>query len=386
MSILASTYRTFLKPLHVRYTRAQAMRYFLAKTQDYKSLHNPLKPLPQEAKEACLDFWSHYLPASRLSHTLDWHTIIYNSNRFCPTHHAYLDNAFYYMQILPALNAKGYVEALADKNYADLLFTPFNRPKSIAKCINGAYFVQEYSSLETPKTARIDSASPRSLRAISKRELISLVRDSGECVIKPTKSNETGSGKGVALIESSAKESELEALLTSYKSDFIVQEKISQSKWLSALNPTSINTFRIVSLLWEGRVEILSATLLVGEEGLTSNGGHFRIGIDLAQGCLRDFIIRGKGEHIDSLPNATKDPRNLPIPNLQKLLDMAKDMHSLLPHFKLIGWDFTLDSSDEPMFIELNPDVPSCEIPEQTNEPLFKNHEEIFAFGAAYQP
>lgn len=384
MSILASTYRTFLKPLRARYGRAQAMRYFLAKTQAYKSLHNPLIPLPQEAKEACLDFWARYLPASRLSHTLDWHTIIYNTNRFCPTHHAYLDNAFYYMQMLPALNAKGYVEALADKNYADLLFTPFNRPKSIAKCVNGAYFVQN------SQASVLDSATPTRLRSISKRELIRLMRDAGECVIKPTKSGETGSGKGVALIDSSmldpARESELEALLASYKSDFIIQEKISQSKWLSALNPTSINTFRIVSLLWEGCVEILSATLLVGEDGLTSNGGHFRIGIDLTQGCLRDFIIRGKGERIESLPNATKEPRNLPIPSLHKLLDMAKDMHSLLPHFKLIGWDFTLDASDEPMFIELNPDVPGCEIMEQLNEPMFKNHEEIITLASTYRP
>lgn len=355
------------------YHTHQAMKYFDQKTQNYLAIHKHLSPLPEPAKQEALAFWQPLLPKHRLRHTLRWHTIIYNSNRFCPSHPAYLDNAFYYLTLLPYLNTQGYAKALADKNYYDALFSTYNRPSTIARRINGSYYV-------------LDSSSPHLRhKLITKDDFHALVRSSTPCVIKPTRASETGSGSNIRLLESTLDKDELESLLRHYPSDFIVQDKIAQSPFLSVLNPTSINTIRIVSLLYEGSFSIVSATLLVGEDGLTSNGGHFRIGIDMDSGLLRDFIIRGKGEPIAALPNA-KDLsyKSTPIPSFKELLAMTRDMHSLLPHFGLIGWDFTLDSTNKPLFIEINPDVPGCEIMEQLNEPMFKNHQEIITSAATH--
>lgn len=355
------------------YHTHQAMKYFDQKTQNYLAIHKHLSPLPEPAKQEALAFWQPLLPKHRLRHTLSWHTIIYNSNRFCPSHPAYLDNAFYYLTLLPYLNTQGYAKALADKNYYDALFSTYNRPRTIAKRINGIYYALD------------SSTSHLRHKLITKDDFHALVRSSTPCVIKPTRASETGSGSNIRLLESSLDDDALESLLRHYPSDFIVQDKIAQAPFLSALNPTSINTIRVVSLLYEGSFSIVSATLLVGEDGLTSNGGHFRIGIDMDSGLLRDFIIRGKGEPIAALPNA-KDLsyKSTPIPSFKELLAMTRDMHSLLPHFGLIGWDFTLDSTNKPLFIEINPDVPSCEIPEQTNSPLFKDHLHIIKRAATH--
>lgn len=375
-----SLYKRAKSAYHTR----QAMKYFDQKTQNYLAIHKHLSPLPEPAKQEALEFWQPLLPKHRLTHTLSWHTIIYNSNRFYPTHPAYLDNAFYYLTLLPYLNTQGYAKALADKNYADMLFTSYNRPATIAKRVNGSYYALD-SSLES--TSGSFAALPR-LRhnIITKQDFFALVRSSTPCVIKPTRASETGSGSNIRLLESSLDKDELESLLRHYPSDFIVQDKIAQHPFLSALNPTSINTIRVVSLLYENHFSILACTLLVGEEGLTSNGGHFRIGIDVDSGLLRDFIIKGKGEPIAALPNA-KDLsyKTTPIPSFKELLAMTKDMHSLLPHFGLIGWDFTIDSKGDPLFIEINPDVPSCEIPEQTNSPLFKDHLHIIKRAATHK-
>lgn len=364
-----SLYKRAKSAYHTR----QAMKYFDQKTQNYLAIHKHLSPLPEPAKQEALEFWQPLLPKHRLTHTLSWHTIIYNSNRFCPTHPAYLDNAFYYLTLLPYLNTQGYAKALADKNYYDALFSTYNRPSTIARRINGSYYV-------------LDSSSPHLRhKLITKDDFIALLRSSTPCVIKPTRASETGSGSNIRLLESTLDDDALESLLRHYPSDFIVQDKIAQSPFLSALNPTSINTIRIVSLLYEGSFSIVSATLLVGEDGLTSNGGHFRIGIDMDSGLLRDFIIRGKGEPIAALPNAKDQSyKSTPIPSFDKLLAMTRDMHSLLPHFGLIGWDFTLDSTNKPLFIEINPDVPGCEIMEQLNEPMFKNHQEIITSAATH--
>lgn len=365
-----SLYKRAKSAYHTR----QAMKYFDQKTQNYLAIHKHLSPLPEPAKQEALEFWQPLLPKHRLTHTLSWHTIIYNSNRFCPSHPAYLDNAFYYLTLLPYLNTQGYAKALADKNYADMLFTSYNRPATIAKRINGSYYA-------------LDSSSPHLRhKLITKDDFIALLRASTPCVIKPTRASETGSGTNIRLLESSLDNDELESLLRHYPSDFIVQDKIAQAPFLAALNPTSINTIRVVSLLYEGNFHILACTLLVGEDGLTSNGGHFRIGIDMDSGLLRDFIIRGKGEPIATLPNATDlSYKTTPIPSFDKLLAMTKDMHSILPHFGLIGWDFTIDSNGSPLFIEINPDVPSCEIPEQTNYPLFTDHLHIIKRAATHK-
>lgn len=368
------------------YHTHQAMKYFDQKTQNYLAIHKHLSPLPEPAKQEALAFWQPLLPKHRLKHTLSWHTIIYNSNRFCPSHPAYLDNAFYYLTLLPYLNTQGYAKALADKNYYDALFSTYNRPSTIARRINGSYYVLDSSKPDSLQSSALESTpNPLRHKIISQADFIQLVRSSTPCVIKPTRASETGSGSNIRLLESTLDKDALESLLRHYPSDFIVQDKIAQAPFLSALNPTSINTIRIVSLLYEGSFSIVSATLLVGEDGLTSNGGHFRIGIDMDSGLLRDFIIRGKGEPIAALPNA-KDLsyKSTPIPSFKELLAMTRDMHSLLPHFGLIGWDFTLDSTNKPLFIEINPDVPSCEIPEQTNSPLFKDHLHIIKRAAAH--
>lgn len=371
------------------YYTHQAMKYFEQKTQNYLAIHKHLSPLPESAKQEALEFWSPLLSKHRLEHTLSWHTIIYNSNRFCPTHKAYLDNAFYYLTLLPYLNTQGYAKALADKNYADMLFTSYNRPATIAKRVNGSYYVLDStgdlacSSIDSP----LESSLPRLRhKLITKQDFFALLRSNAPCVIKPTRASETGSGNNIRLLDSSLDNDELESLLSHYPSDFIVQDKIKQHPFLSALNPTSINTIRVVSLLYENHFSILACTLLVGEDGLTSNGGHFRIGIDKDSGLLRDFIIKGKGEPIDALPNAKDQSyKAAPIPSFQELLAMTKAMHSLLPHFGLIGWDFTIDSNGNPLFIEINPDVPGCEIMEQLNEPMFKNHQEIIALACNHR-
>lgn len=213
---------------------------------------------------------------------------------------------------------------------------------------------------------------------IDKNSAIQLMKSYEKVVVKPTESDTTGSGKNVQILYTQQDEALITQTLQDYKNDYIVQEFIQQHSYLSNLNESSVNTFRIMTLLYKGKIHTLPSSLLVGDTRPTSNGGFFRIGIDQS-GNLRNFIIRGKGEAISSLPNVKGD-FDVQIPHFSDVIDMAKSMHMCIPHIGLVGWDFSLDKVGNPIFIELNPMYPGSEIIELCNTPLFGDlSDEIFA-------
>ena len=309
--------------------------------------------------------WGGGSNAQRLKLTLDWHTIIYNVNQSHPLDVRYLDNPFYYLNILPYFNPQNYASTFADKNYYDTLFPHHHKPKSIIKNIRGNFY-QPHNN------------NPNVFIPIDKNYAIQLMKSYEKVVVKPTESDTTGSGKNVQILNTQQDEALITQTLQDYKNDYIVQEFIQQHSYLRNLNESSVNTFRIMTLLYKGKIHTLPSSLLVGDTRPTSNGGFFRIGIDQS-GNLRNFIIKGKGEAILSLPNIKGD-FDVQIPHFLDVIDMAKSMHMCIPHIGLVGWDFSLDKVGNPIFIELNPMYPGSEIIELCNTPLFGDlSDEIFA-------
>ena len=142
---LKSQVKSYAKRMIYSYRQAQSLKYFFDKTTQYMAIHKTLKPLPLEHKEAVLDYWSKFINmgggnTQRLKLTLDWHTIIYNVNQSHPLDVRYLDNPFYYLNILPYFNPQNYASTFADKNYYDTLFPHHHKPKSIIKNIRGNFY------------------------------------------------------------------------------------------------------------------------------------------------------------------------------------------------------------------------------------------------------
>jgi uncharacterized ubiquitin-like protein YukD len=124
----------------------------------------------------------------------------------------YIPEDIYRPLIDPKLNQMAHWPALIDKNLTYNLFSEFNQPKVIAQNINGFYYVNneivdEYNAI------------------------MACLKHNDSFIIKPTV--ESGKGKLV------------QKLFVVYKKDFIVQEVVSQSETMKALNPSSLNTLRV---------------------------------------------------------------------------------------------------------------------------------------------
>ena len=72
----------------------------------------------------------------------------------------------------------------------------------------------------------------------------------------------------------------------------MVQDFIYQHRAMSILNPTSVNTIRIISTRWNQKTCILAAMVRIGvDEQLVDNassGGTF-VGINVAEGTLMKY-------------------------------------------------------------------------------------------------
>ena len=59
----------------------------------------------------------------------------------------------------------------------------------------------------------------------------------------------------------------IKEVISSYNGDYVIQEVLKQSNITSKFNPTSLNTFRISTLLLNGEFSVLTAMLRFGKEG-----------------------------------------------------------------------------------------------------------------------
>lgn len=127
---------------------------------------------------------------------------------------------------------------------------------------------------------------------------------------------------------------------------FVCEEFIRQHPALSQLNPASVNTLRVVSLLQDGEVEIVAAILKtgMGDDNITDNLSLGGIGaqIDVATGIVCTF---GKDFHFHTFthhPHTGAPILGLQIPYWDQVIALIKEAHMRLPQCLIYGWDIAI--------------------------------------------
>jgi hypothetical protein len=169
-------------------------------------------------------------------------------------------------------------------------------------------------------------------------------------------------------------------LFSHYKNSFIIQSKLVQHPDLARLNPTSVNTIRVMSYRRENEVIILYAVIRIGRMGKVvdnETSGGIKADIDLQTGRIKGSAFGSPTE--PNMPQtdsgATLD--NYQIPSFPQILDFVKSLHLRLPYFKLVGWDISVDTNGAPVMIEWNR---SAELSQVAHGPAFGEYtEEILA-------
>lgn len=284
----------------------------------------------KEYKEIILPYWEKYgyKPAKY------WYQIFCEADQKVDPH--YIPDDLYYGEMIPYFSNSQFRRFGEDKCYHDIWFSDVKRPETICKNIAGVYYNQ-------------------SMNPISFDEAISLAIDfKDECLIKP--SIDSGEGRLIKFYTpETIDKKELENDFTEMGANFIMQAVVKQHEMLSKLNPSSLNTIRVVSFFFEGEVHILSCILRVGAPNAKVDNvgaGGYACPIQM-DGQLNAKAVNRKAEWVEKNSTGVKFA-DIKIPEFDKIVDTVKFAHTRLAHFKLIGWDMSVDVKGEPVLIEYN--------------------------------
>lgn len=283
-----------------------------------------------------------------------WHDFYYsNNNRYSVE---YVPEDLFHSKISKNLNQMRQWPALLDKNLLGQLFKEFKQPEDILKNINGFYYVGNL--------------------IVSKNDAVKYIKNENcTMVIKP--SIDSGDGQAVVSFSLNDKRSTSDDLriiylLDKYNKNYIIQRVVNQHETLKNLNPSSLNTVRILSYLNENGVHVLSTIVRVGKEGSFTDNcatGGIACGVNVQgklkkQGYLNDGTLRRKTDNGVIL-------EDIEVPSYNLILNQVKQMHLLIPYFRLVSWDIGVDDKNTPILIEYNTYHQDITIHQLANGPLF---------------
>lgn len=285
-----------------------------------------------------------------------WHKLYLNtSNRFdC----RYIPLDLLFSKILPALNNPILSPAYADKGQYERLFPMIKHPYTVFKRINGDYYLND--------------------TIVDKGTIVSSFPNKGTYILKPILNTSRGDGVVAINAEDFRDQDEIVKFLDEQGVNYILQEKIQSHPDISVLNPSSLNTVRVITYRHGINVVILSVTLKIGKTGEIVDNGHHG-------GFFCSVNENGElGHYLYHLVPFTKSDktesgvviRNRKIPHFDRMTQVVCECARRLPYTKYVGWDLAIDISGEPVLIEINVKSPGGNIMQIPNGPLFGHHTE----------
>ena len=171
---------------------------------------------------------------------------------------------------------------------------------------------------------------------------VSFLKKHRKIVIKPCNSR---AGAGLRIVEYTTDADAVE-LFSKIESDMLCEEYVYQHSAIAALNPSSLNTIRIVTIYDGHSFQILSAALKMGgsadsiADNLHRNG--LAAGIHLESGIIHTFG-RDYANHIFTHhPVTGTQIIGIQIPHWEVVKETVKRAHLKMPAKPYIGWDVAI--------------------------------------------
>lgn len=315
---------------------------------------NPVRsvPLSKEQKRQIKEFWKPYCRVS--PKWAQYYTA--KNGQFDPR---YIPHDLYYTKIDQHFNSRKLGYGFNDKNYYARIFAGIKQPEVVVRKINSLLFDADY-------------------RQLSPAEAKAKIMENAEVICKP--SQESGSGRGILFFNRNEPEMIDRFVSDASYDDYVVQRLIRQHSELDRVHKGSVNCVRICTLLLEDGVHVLSAVLRMGfgdskvdnATATTDNARYdgMSCGID-ENGCLKKQAHGyTAGDVCEQHPDGLVF-EGFRIPSFDKAVELVKQAHPLIGHFRLVSWDIAIDDVGDPVLIEANMRKGGINFHQFNNGPLF---------------
>ena len=174
----------------------------------------------------------------------------------------YFPEILFSTRLEPKLNPYREAEILVDKSFLPLLFSGIEGlhiPQTYLSCVKGIYR-NGNNALLSPAEAYMS------------------LFDRGKCVVKKT--IDTSSGRDVQICnfvggQDIGSSLAVREVLEKFGNNFVVQELIHQADVLATLNPSSVNTFRVITYILDDRIHICPIALRLGRSSSDRDNIHY---------------------------------------------------------------------------------------------------------------
>lgn len=308
---------------------------------------NGNQPLSKVQKKAALDFYAPYCKISPAYHTFYFEKTGHFSEKYLPTD-------IYANHIDAYFNDRVDAKKVDNKCLYPVLFSGIPQADSLAFRQNGFWLDENNTLLST-----------EALRAIIDSEPALFVK----------KATNSFGGKGVHYLEPdhlSLYEQLVEAV-NHDKDDIVVQRPLKQHATLAAINESSVNTIRVISLLSTEGVKCYSTILRMGIDGAkvdNASSGGITCGVT-PDGKLKKLAYKPSGEKYEVHPTSGVVFEGYTIPGIHEMWDLVQVAHRKVPHFRLVSWDFAINEEGHPVMIEANLCLGELDFHQLNNGPLF---------------
>lgn len=138
----------------------------------------------------------------------------------------------------------------------------------------------------------------------------------------------------------------------------ILEEVLSQHTEMAALNPDTLNTIRVVSMVDEkGNINIPLANIRIGRNGAVVDNfcsGGMSASVDIKSGIVSSMAHTKQMESYSIHPDTQCPILGHQIPEWDKVLDIVRNSAQRLPTLRYIGWDVAIKKDGTVCLIEGN--------------------------------
>lgn len=297
--------------------------------------------LTKEQRKEVQDYYNKYF-GEKIN--LKWHEYYLKVNgEFSPK---YIPTYIYYSRIYPALNDTRIAVVYSDKNFIDkLLGNLVVLPKTYIKNVNGIFYNND--------------------NIVSKNVALDICLNINDAVIKH--SLDTCQGKSIlrfkcnnGIVNGKDCPNTIRELFDNYEKNFIIQDAIIQNDTMNNLNPTSLNTVRIMTYWSKNGIVPIFSVIRIGRKGSVvdnASAGGMYCGVNM-DGTLKDEAYTLTPFKTFKKTDTGIEFGKFKIPGFEILKSKAIELHSKLPYAKIIGWDLCINSNNDVELVEINANSP----------------------------
>ena len=191
-------------------------------------------------------------------------------------------------------------------------------------------------------------------KGVSRNEVIEFIENHGEVIVKPVCGEQ---GRGIGKLRKGESKEIDELLQEAQSHDYLLEEVVGNAKELERLNPFSLNTIRVYTLIDKtGNAIVLEVMLRVGRgKKSVDNWGAGGIGyhVDKETGVIDQYGMDKQSNRNMYHPGSNVLMLGFQIPRYQELLAFVGKLASVESKARFVGWDIAV-LPDRFELIEMN--------------------------------